>query len=176
MNPAKHLMRTRMAWGMLLCIAVGVTACAPVAEQPAPEPVVTTEADVAAINRVLDEYAAALNAGDAAAYVALLTEDAVWMPPNVPALIGKEAIRAATQTQFDQSMLAITFSREEVMVAGDWAFIRWNGRGTQTPKAGGQPIEFSNKGINILQRQPDGSWKMVRHIRNDDTPPSGTGQ
>ncbi len=84
MNPAKHLMRTH-GLVMLLCIAVGVTACAPVAEQPAPEPAPTTEADVAAINRVHDEYTNALNAGDAAAYVALLTEDAVVMPPNQPA-------------------------------------------------------------------------------------------
>ena len=56
MNPAKHLMRTH-GLVMLLCIAGGVTACVPVAEQPAP----TIEADVAAISRVIDEGATALN-------------------------------------------------------------------------------------------------------------------
>ncbi len=175
MNPAKHLMRTH-GLVMLLCIAGGVTACAPVAEQPAPEPAPTTEADVAAINRVHDEYTNALNAGDAAAYVALLTEDAVVMPPNQPAAIGQEASRARIQRLFDQNTLEIARSVEEVVVAGDWAFSRHTGTGTQIPKAGGEPREFHNKGMAIFQRQPDGSWKITRYIFNSNTPPPGTSQ
>ncbi len=176
MNSAKHLMRIHLAWVMLLCIAVGVTACAPVAEQPAPEPVVTTEADAAAINGVVDEYETALNAGDAAGFVAVFTEDGVIMPPDAPALIGQEAIRTGIQTFFDQNTLEIAFSLDEVVVAGDWAFARDTTAGTQIPKAGGEPTEDSGKGIFILQRQLDGSWKIARRIFNNNNPPADTGE
>ena len=176
MNPAKHLMRTRMAWGMLLCIAVGVTACAPVAEQPAPEPAPTIEADVAAISRVIDEGATALNAGDAAGMVGRYTEDLISMPPDRPAVIGQEALRARYETTFDQSTFEFTRFVEEVVVAGDWAFGRWTDTGTVTSKAGGEPSEISSKGIFILQRQPDGSWKIARVIWNSDTPPPSRSQ
>ncbi len=175
MNPAKHLMRTH-GLVMLLCIAGGVTACAPVAEQPAPEPAPTIEADVAAINRVNDEYTNALNAGDAAAYVALHAEDAVVMPPNQPATIGQEANRARIQRFFDQNTLEIARAIEEVVVAGDWAFSRHTSTGTVTPKAGGGPSEIHDNGIAIFQRQPDGSWKITRYIFNSNTPPPGTSQ
>ena len=172
MNSAKHLMRSHMACVMLLCIAGGVTACVPVAEQPAP----TIEADVAAISRVIDEGATALNAADAAGMVGRYTEDAVSMPPDRPVVIGQEALRARYETTFDQSTFEYTRSVEEVVVAGDWAFGRWTDTGTVTTKAVGEPSEISSKGIFIMQRQPDGFWKITRAIWNNDTPPPDTSQ
>ena len=170
MKSAKHLMRSPLGLVMFLCLAVALTACAPAGEPPGPAQQVTTAADVAAINGVGDEYFAALNAGDVAGFVALLTEDAVIMPPNQPANIGQEAIRAGMQTLFDQNTLELTRTSEEVVVAGDWAFARWTATGTSTPKAGGEPVEVSNKSIFILQRQPDGSWKVARAIINSNNP------
>ena len=169
-------MKSHLSLVTLFCLTVAVTSCGPATEQPAPEPEATTAADVAAINRVHDEYTAALNAGDAAAYVALLTEDVFVMPPNQPAAIGQEASRARIQRLFDQNTLEIARSVKEVVVVGDWAFSRHTGTGTLTPKAGGEPTEFRNKGMAIFQRQPDGSWKIARYIFNSNTPPSGTGQ
>ena len=176
MNSPKHLKRFHMGWVMLLCLAVGVTACSQATEQAAPGPVVNPADDMAVINGVHDEHTAALNAGDAAAYVALLTEDAVLLPPNQPAVLGKDAIREYRQTTFEQNTLDVTRSSEEAMVAGDWAFVRHTYRGTQTPTAGGEPREISGKGITIFQRQPNGSWKISRYLWSSDTPPPGTGQ
>ena len=134
-----------------------------------------TEADVEAINRVHDDHTTAFNAGDATAYVALLAEGAVLMPPNEPAIIGEDAIREYRQTEFDQITLEVTRPSEEVVVAGDWAFVRHTYAGKQTPKAGDEITEhISGKGITILQQQPDGSWKITHYMWSSDDPPLGT--
>ena len=82
-----------------LCLAVALTACSPAGEPQGP----ATAADLAAINGVHDEYFSAMNSGDAAGYVARLTEDVVFMPPNEQATIGQEANRARIQRAFDQA-------------------------------------------------------------------------
>ena len=138
------------------------------------EEATSTEADVEAINRVHDDHTTALNDGDTTAYIALLAEGAVLMPPNEPAVIGENAIREYRQTFFDQFTLEVTRPSEEVVVVGDWAFVRHTYAGTLTPKAGGEPTEESGKGITILQRQPDGSWKITRYMWSSDDPPLGT--
>lgn len=62
---------------------------------------------------------------------------------------------------------------EEIVVAGDWAFL-W---GTETfilvPQGGAAPIQMQGKGMSILRRQTDGSWKFARGINNimPQTPP-----
>ncbi len=66
----------------LFCLILAVTSCGPATEQARPASAATTEADVAAINRVQDEHVNALNASDAAAYAALLTGDAVFLWPK----------------------------------------------------------------------------------------------
>jgi len=159
-------MRLHITLLPLLLIA-GCTPTEPVEEAT------STEANVEAINRVHDDHTTALNAGDATAYVALLAEGAVLMPPNQPAIIGEDAIREYRQTEFDQITLEVTRPSEEVVVAGDWAFVRHTYAGKQTPKAGGEPTELSGKGITILERQPDGSWKIARYMWSGDDPPPG---
>ena len=52
------------------------------------------QADVEAINHVRAAHIAALNDGDVNAWVAAFTNDGVQMPPNAPANLGRESIRA----------------------------------------------------------------------------------
>lgn len=130
-------------------------------------PQVDVEADAAAVRSVFDEATAALNPGGAD-IVDLDAEDAVIMYANELAVIGKEAIRAREQRFDDQATFEETRSVEEVVVSGDWAFVRWTGTGTVTPKDGGESSEFNRKGITIFQRQPDNSWKIARVIWNSN--------
>ncbi len=131
--------------------------------------VADVEADVASVRSVFDEVTAALNPGGGDV-VDLDTEDAVVMYAGEPAAIGKDAIRARQQRFRDQATFEETRSVEEVEVSGDWAFVRWAGTGTVTPKDGGESSEFNRKGITIFQRQPDNSWKIARVIWNSNLP------
>ncbi len=161
---------------ILISVVVALAACAPAAQEPeaAAEEPPSTEADVEAINEVLEQEVAAVSAGDVEAFVALFTDDAVLMAPGEPAVIGKAALRSWAQDLVDQFTIEYTASSEEIVLLGDWAFQRASITLTLTPKAGGDPIGEGAKGIHIFQRQPDGSWKIARDNWNSDNPPPGS--
>jgi uncharacterized protein (TIGR02246 family) len=127
----------------------------------------TTEADIEAINKVREAHIAALNRGDADAWVALFSEDAVQMPPNEPANVGGDAIRRWTQAFLNQFSTQFSLSVEELRMASDWAFERGAYTIILRPR-GGEALQDLGKYITIYQRQPDGSWKMARDIWNSN--------
>ncbi len=124
-------------------------------------------ADLAAIGRVHEQYVAAHNDSDADRLVALFTDDAVLMPMDEPSLMGKEAIREHYEEFFDQSPSNIELSPVETRVAGDWAFERIQVKVT-LPDGASDDRHADVKYLWILQRQPDGSWKISRAIYNLD--------
>jgi steroid delta-isomerase-like uncharacterized protein len=127
--------------------------------------------DTAAIKSMLDSYAAAANGGNVAALVNYYTDDAIRMPPNEPAVAGREAVRSWMQSSLDQFIMkGFSFPRVEVEVAGDWAFARVTLTMTPTPKAGGEPIDYTGKAVAIYKRQADGSWRACCDIWNSDKP------
>ncbi len=167
-------MKSQTHFFILISMVVALAACAPATQEPAAEEPPCTEADMEAINKVLEQEVAAINAGDVEAFVALFTDDAVLMAPGEPAVIGTEAVRSWAQDFSDQFTVQYTVTSEEIVVAGNWAFQRLSATLTLTPAAGGDPIREGIKGIHICQRQPDGSWKLTRDIWNSDSPPPGS--
>jgi uncharacterized protein (TIGR02246 family) len=131
----------------------------------------TNQADVEAINNVRAAHIAALNDGDVDAWVAAFTGDGVQMPPNAPANLGMESIRAWSQAFLAPFRVEFTLVVDEVQVAGDWAFERGTYTITLTPKAGGEPMQDIGKYITIYGRQPSGAWGMARDIWNSNNPP-----
>ncbi len=167
-------MRCYPGIGVLIFFMLIGTACTSVVEVPEPSAVgaTTTEADVEAVKRVREQAVAAINAGDLGALMSLWSDDIVWMWPNEPPVVGKEALRSWWQTHRSPWKVEMTVSHEEVIVAGDWAFQRGTHTGRRIPKAGGEPMEIDMKCIDILRRQPDGSWKHTHVICNPNKPGS----
>ena len=131
------------------------------------------EADTAAINDIWAVYASSLEAGDITAWLSLWTEDGVQMPPNEPPNIGKDQIQEKNKAAFDQFTFEMEITNEEIRVAGDWAFSRGTYTAIFSPKNGDQPVPIDGKFMTILERQPDGSWKIHRDIFNSNVSPSG---
>ena len=132
------------------------------------------EADIEAIKITHDEYNAANNAGDLNSMISLLTDSSIRMVPNMPAMVGKDAIRDVYQSFFEQNAIEVYGPIEEVIVCGDWAFIRGTYNYTITRKVGGELIRVnSGNWVAFNKRQPDGSWKYHRFIYNSDLPLSG---
>ncbi len=138
------------------------------AEQPEPS---VSAADVASIRAIFAEYQSTVNDGDAAGFADLHTEDTIRMPPDSPALVGKDAILSDSEASVDQVVFTLSNEVAEVEVTGDWAFVRGDWKATVTPKEGGQTAEESGKWLSIAQRQPDGAWKLHRHIWNSNADP-----
>jgi uncharacterized protein (TIGR02246 family) len=150
-------------------------ACAPDEElaETAAEEATATETEVQAIRGLFRAYVETVNTGDIEAWLAFFTEGVVYMPPNEPTIIGREAVRGWGEPYFDQFDMRETITPDEVRLAGDWAVARLSGTFEVTPKAGGGTAQEIFKAIWILQRQPDGSWKAARTIWNSDNPLSG---
>ncbi len=164
--PRRLPMRIKSSAVILLFVALTFSACQPAAER--------TEADVAAIQALIEAYSAAVEAGDVAGVVTLCTDDIVSMPPDAPALRGKQAIEEALRGFFEQFSIEMTWpveGTEEIVVADGWAFYISEYIERFTPKAGGEAFEVRGKIIEICQRQPDGSWKFAREIWNRNSPP-----
>ena len=67
-------------------------------------------------------------------------------------------------------ILGAGFEIQEVKVLGDRAFQWGTYQQRLRPRAGGEAVRTSGKLMRILQRQPDGSWKIYRTIATVDPP------
>jgi len=152
---------------LLLCLTFS---CQQQEEQAAKEAksAVDVKADIAAINKVYDQYAAGFSAGDPDLFISIWINNGVRMEPDMLAIVGKEQIRARMQSIFDLYKLKMTIDVEEVEVFGDWAFSRGIYKYTWTPRKEGEPGANTGKYLTILQRQADGSWKFARDCFNNN--------
>ncbi|MHC4070614.1 MAG: kelch repeat-containing protein [Planctomycetota bacterium] len=133
---------------------------------------VDVEADIAAIEELLDLYAVAMNTGDLELWLSLHTDDIVKMPPDAPASFGQEQLRANLEPLFDNFTFEMATFPEETQVDGDLGYSWCNYTFLMTPKAGGEPIFTDGKALSILKRQPDGSWKLSHDCFNSNLPPA----
>jgi ketosteroid isomerase-like protein len=129
------------------------------------------EADRRAIEALNQHDVKASLANDLDAIVSQWTDDFVVLPPAGPIVRGRSA--AAEQGRAQNQALIIVdcgFEFEEITVSGDYAFEWGTYRWTARPRAGGGDMTFSGKLMRILQRQPDGTWKMHRTMATVDPP------
>jgi uncharacterized protein (TIGR02246 family) len=121
------------------------------------------------VDRTRDAHVAALNAGDAEGWVACFAPDGAQMPPNEPANLGRERIRAWSSGMLAAFRAEFSLHVDEVELTGsDWAFERGTYTIALTPRAGGSPIHDTGKYLTLYERQPDRSWLMARDIWNSD--------
>lgn len=129
----------------IVALAAFLGACgAPESESPAPAEAPTAPAEVAietpeldkgAVGLIRDRYIAAVNAGNLDELMSLWADDGVLLPPDQPATVGKEAIRAWYQGMFGQFDAEATMRPAETHIASDWGFDRGTYTLTLTPTA-----------------------------------------
>ena len=151
-------------------VIVAAPACQPGGTSATPGAGITVDQAKRAINRTRNEYVSAWRAASADRIANLYTDDALVLYPNQAAIAGRTAIRAYFTSffaEFTQEVFELTSA--EIEVAGPWAFDRGTVRWRGVPRAGGDPVEDHGKYLVILQRQPDGSWKVARDMDNKGT-------
>jgi len=134
---------------------------------------VDVEADIAAINVVGEQLREAYIARDWDRFAGYFAEDAIWMPNNFPPLIGKAAWWSfAEQFWHSTAVVEMDLVSDEIIIAGDWAFERHTEiQVTASTSGEGEPATNRFKGIWLLRRQADGSWKIARYIWNFNPAP-----
>ena len=133
---------------------------------------VDVEADIAAITALYDQYCLAANTDDLDLFISCWADDAIRLEPDHSSIFGKEDIRAFFKVLYDQFNLNIViYGDTEIQVSKDMAFGRGTATLSLTPKEGGPTTHFDVKWLDILKRQPDGSWKIYRDMINFNGPP-----
>lgn len=110
--------------------------------------------------------AEAFNQSDAGEIASHFTEDAILMAPGVEAMTGREAVRDYYQSIFDEYAPELESRYVEIKVEGDLAYGRGIATVTLTAIDGSETTVSTSKYLNILQRQPDGTWKTTHDIWN----------
>ena len=158
-------MRTRCTSLAVFALVVLTVACQP----PAADVAELSEADIAAIEGMVDAITEADLAGDWDAIGAFLTEDFNYMPSQLPPIEGKAAWRKWVES-VEISIQAVQFNPLEIDGRGDLAFVR--GTISETYTVGDSPdvIEGDLKFIWILRKQTDGKWLIDVAMWNTDAP------
>jgi uncharacterized protein (TIGR02246 family) len=128
-----------------------------------------------AINKIEDEWTAAIKAGDIERILGIFTQEAVVMNANTPASIGTQAIRKYLESWFaDTTIFHNTFEsvidKIEVSASGDLAYVRGNSRISIRIPTG--VVKETDKWITIYKKV-NGEWRAIVDIWNSDMPISG---
>lgn len=113
----------------------------------------------------------AIENGDIEAYLAFFLEDAVWIPPHSPEVIGREMARLRAGELLKQISIQQTIeTQEQTVMAPDWVVDR--GRYTMKimPKSGGEARYESGPFLNIWRRDADGKWKIAFDMWGSKSP------
>ncbi len=167
------MLRKRNLISFVVLVALLFTvACQPITAQSQPAAPPTDEDVVAAVNAIWREYEASVIASDVDRWIAQWTDEGVQMPPNEPLVEGKENIYARVGANMAAGPTTdFVITPLETTSAGDWAYSR--GVYTVTfPLGDGEQGFLDGKFMTILQRQPDGTWKIHRDIFNSNVPPT----
>lgn len=131
----------------------------------------SVENDLHAIDALNQRDVQAALAGDTAAMMSQWTDDFVLLQPVGPILRGRSAIADALLGAASAvEIVDWVFDFQEITVLGDHAFEWGTYSGHVSPRGSGEAIRSSGKLMRILQRQPDGAWKMSRTISTVDPP------
>lgn len=126
------------------------------------------------IRKVTERIVTAMNEGDIQSFFAVISDDAVFFPPNEPPKSGNELRNWMNNFLNQHNVHFDSYVDEEIVLAGDLAINHYSYEWTVTPKAGGESMIGQGHGIRVLKLQADGSWKIGREIWSIYRPPAST--
>ena len=124
------------------------------------------ERDRLLVMAAAEEESNAITSGDAERYMAILSEDAVFMPPNSLSKSGEELRQWLREFLGQTAVECLQMVHGETVIAGDLAYHEYGRSWRTRPRAGGPAAIAHFKGLHIVRRQEDGSWKLARNIWN----------
>ena len=155
-----------------LTFAIALNSCKETANGDNASPMVKSESVAtdmnqvrATIQKVENDWAAALNKKDITALISLYADDAISMQNDGPALRGKAAIRAQQEIDFaaPPRYASISFQTQDVYGTAEEV----TEVGTSEEKDAAGKVTGSGKYVAVFQKK-DGKYLCVREIYNRD--------
>jgi len=151
-----------MRTALLLVSVFALNACS------GPEVPVETEASASRIElgQMNRDFAAALNAKDAKAAAALYAEDAVLIPPGEPIVQGRPAIEEYWREALESGGIRdVSVETMDAQSSGPLGYE--TGSFVLTVNGpDGEPMVDRGRYIELLRREPDGTWRSTHGIWN----------
>ncbi len=123
-----------------------------------------TTFDVRAIRGLFDAWYRAMQDGDVASLMSLVTPDVLVKPPGAPPIVGKDLLEQALSGFLETHSETVDYEVQEVEVCGQLAFARIRENATILPNSGEDGSSVNGMHLSILRRQPDGEWLLARDI------------
>jgi ketosteroid isomerase-like protein len=96
-------------------------------------------------------------------------EDAQFLPPNLPAFVGRPAIQQALEGLIAAGLNQLILRTDKIEVSGDLTYAIGRYQLTIKPASGAE-IHDEGKYLLVYRRQPDGQWRAVADMFNSDLP------
>lgn len=149
-----------------LSTILGTQAASAQAHPAAPSDV---RAQIDAANKAhVDAY----NAGDVAKFVEIYAPNAVLMPPNQPAVVGRDAIAQWWQGGRNAGVKHVQLTTTELGVHDDMAHEMGTYDVEIQPAPDAPAVHDHGKFVVIWLRDASGAWHWYRDIYNSDLPPA----
>ena len=122
-------------------------------------------AEKCAIEKLILSFPEALKAADISKVLPLFTSDAVVMPNNAPTMKGTQQIEGLFTNLFKKMSLDMQYIVDEVIIDGDYAFVRTNSKGNNVVLANGENMPLNNKELLVVHKD-NGEWKITHYMGN----------
>ena len=120
------------------------------------------QTDETAIRALCAQWLNATAAGDHAAVLALMADDAIFITPGQPPIVGKAAFAALQPPKDADIHISAVQEIAEVVINADLAFSRSHLKVTVTSPQLARPVTRSGHTLTLYQRQADGRWLLLR--------------
>jgi len=124
---------------------------------------VISNSDEVKIRELISDYQIALNNEEIEKIPTLYSDQAIFMPPEIPAINGVEEIVHTYEYLFSQFDFELEFDIKEVVISENFAYVISNSEGTI--KSSETEEDSKNQEIFILIKEKD-DWKISRYMFN----------
>src|SRR5262249_13227101 len=108
-----------------------------------------------------EQYIAAYSAGDPAGIAQTFTEDCAVYAPDGPPVHGPDGVAAFYAEQFRiMTPSSLSIHPDEEVEVGEMGYGCGTWSAVVTIPGSDAPVTLEGKYLNLLKRQPDGSWKL----------------
>ena len=126
--------------------------------------------DVSKILAMAKEHDAQVLSGEFEAMREAFSEDIVVMAPNMPEIVGKQAL-----AEWQEQWKAVTYEQyelktEEVFGCGDIAFARYSYSMSFRLPGATDLISDTGRAFHVFRKQQDGGWQIIRDFFHSDQP------
>ena len=126
---------------------------------------VVSNSDESKIRELIFEYQIALNNEEIEKISTLYSKQAIFMPPEIPAINGVGKIVSTYEYLFSQFDFKLEFDINEVVISENFAYVHSNSEGTITLESNETEETSKNQEIFILIKEGD-DWKISRYMFN----------